>query len=244
MDLGKARRWSFPGKKGSDSESQDLSFRHQTFIFREMESTPLLPFRAEAELIALIEAHGIRKTVPAGTVLLKEGAYVAAAPLVLSGLLKVDRVEEDRELLLYYIKPGQSCIMSFSAVLKDGMSQVMAIAEEESDLLLLPADHLKSWHARFPSLQQYYLDLYQEYYEGLLHTIDMLAFHRMDARILDLLQRKATAKESLKLQITHSQIAQELGSTREVVSRVLKKLETEGRVELGRNEVSLPENHS
>lgn len=204
-----------------------------------------MPFARENELRKLLEQEGIRQTVPRGTVLLRAGAYVSAVPVVLSGLLKVDRVEEDRELLLYYIEPGQSCIMSFTAMFQNKPSQVVAIAEEDSEILLLPADRLPGWHQRFPSLQQYYLTLYQQYYEGLLSTIDVLAFQRMDARILSYLQKKAQAKDQDLLRITHQQIAQEVGSTREVVSRILKKLETEGKVALGRNEIQvLPEQTS
>ncbi len=209
-----------------------------------MDNKSLLPFPAEPGLLELIETHALLKEIPAGTVLLREGSFVATVPIVLEGLLKVDRVDEERELLLYYIQPGQSCIMSFSAIFRTASSKVVAVAEEDSQVLLLPGEFLSQWHQQFPSLQQYYLNLYQQYYDGLLSTIDVLAFQRMDARILAYLRKKAEAKGTTHLSMTHQQIAQEVGSTREVVSRILKKLETEGMVTLGRNEIEVRMNQT
>ncbi len=204
-----------------------------------MSQLPPLPFSPEPELIAILARKGMIRQVPKGAVLLREGAHVASVPVVISGLLRVDKIEEERELLLYFIQPGQSCIMSFSAMFQGMPSRVMAVAEEDSEVLLLPVEELPDWHRRFPSLQRYYLELYQKYYDGLLTTIDVLAFQRMDARILAYLEKRAEATGKELLDVTHQQIAQAVGSTREVVSRVLKKLETEGHVRLGRNEVEV-----
>lgn len=198
-----------------------------------------LPLQFEEDLLLVLEQEASVVTVPKGSVLLCKGGSVAAVPIVLKGLIKVDRVEEDRELLLYYIRPGQSCIMSFTAILHQTNSSVLAIAEEECEVLLIPAEKLEYWHRKFPSLQRYYLELYQQYYEGLLTTIDELAFHKMDSRILNYLHKKVEARGTALLKMTHQQIAHEVGSTREVVSRVLKKLETEGEVNLGRNEIEV-----
>lgn len=193
----------------------------------------------ESALIDILTQEAKVVQVPKGAILLREGGSVSSVPIVLSGLLKVDRAEDDRELLLYYIQPGQSCIMSFTAVLNQGPSKVIAVAEEDSEVLLLPAEKLAQWHRDFPRLQRYFLRLYQQYYEGLLMTIDELAFHKMDSRMLSYLHKKAEAKGTTLLHMTHLQIAHEVGSSREVVSRVLKKLESEGKVALGRNEITI-----
>ena len=203
-----------------------------------MSEFSLLPFH-DVELHALLSAQGIRKQVPEGTVLLQEGAYVQAVPIVLEGLLKVERYDTERELLLYYIRPGESCIMSFQAALRAQPSRVVATAEVDTELLLLPATVVGDWHRRFPVLQQYYLDLFTLRYEGLITTIDQLAFRKLDDRLLHYLEEKAQALGQQVLGLTHQQIAGELGTSREVVSRILKKLEKEGRLVLGRNEIRM-----
>ncbi len=196
----------------------------------------LPPYFSEA-LIAELEAKAILRSLPEDTVLLREGEFVAVAPILLSGLLKVGRQDAEKELLLYYIQPGESCIMSFTSVMQDAPSRVVAVTESESEVLLLPANELRSWYVRFPELQRYFLDLYSQRYEGLIATIDQLAFHRLDARLYHYLAQKAVATGSHTLRLTHQHIAQELGSTREVITRVLKKLESEGKIRVGRNEI-------
>jgi len=197
-----------------------------------------LPFH-DAELKGLLSTQGIRKRVPEGTILLQEGAFVQAVPIVLEGLLKVERYDTERELLLYYIRPGESCIMSFQAALREQPSRVVATAEVDTELLLLPAAVVGDWHRRFPVLQQYYLDLFTLRYEGLISTIDQLAFRKLDDRLLHYLKEKAQALGQQVLSLTHQQIASELGTSREVVSRILKKLERDGQLALGRNEIRM-----
>jgi CRP/FNR family transcriptional regulator len=191
----------------------------------------------EPELRAAVEREGRLVELGAGEALLRPGAYVAGAPLVIEGLVKVDQVEEDRELLLYYLHPGESCVMSFQAALQGRPSQVAAYTEQPTRFYLLPAERLREWNHRYPSLQRYFLDLYHQRYEGLIEMINQLAFQRLDARILAHLAEKAEATGSRIFHMTHQQLAQEVGSTREVVSRALKKLEREGKLSLGRNEI-------
>ena len=111
---------------------------------------PSLPLSLREEILAM----GIRQAVPAGTELLREGQYVNVIPLVLDGLVKVFSRYEERELLLYYIEPVESCVMSFSAGLWNLPSKVFAITEEESDLLLLPVQHVNEWVRKYPTLNQ------------------------------------------------------------------------------------------
>lgn len=197
-----------------------------------------LPFHDPA-LVDLIVREGRQQQVPAGTVILQDGAYVQAVPIVLAGLLKVARYDTERELLLYYIRPGESCIMSFQSALRGQPSRVVATTEMDSDLLLLPVDRLADWHRRFPVMQQYYLDLFTLRYEGLISTIDQLAFRKLDTRLLHYLEEKARLLGRNSLELTHQQIAGDMGTSREVVSRVLKKLEKDGYLNLGRNEIRL-----
>ena len=184
---------------------------------------PSLPLSLREEILTM----GIRQAVPAGTELLREGQYVKVIPLVLDGLVKVFSRYEDRELLLYYIEPVESCVMSFSAGLWNLPSKVFAITEEESDLLLLPVQHVNEWVRKYPTLNQLFFGPFNKRYEDLLFTIHQVLFQRMDERLLTYLRERADRLGTNLLDLRHHQIARELGTAREVISRVLKKLEQE-----------------
>ncbi|NRB46606.1 MAG: Crp/Fnr family transcriptional regulator [Saprospiraceae bacterium] len=184
---------------------------------------PSLPLSLREEILTM----GIRQAVPAGTELLREGQYVKVIPLVLDGLVKVFSRYEDRELLLYYIEPVESCVMSFSAGLWNLPSKVFAITEEESDLLLLPVQHVNEWVRKYPTLNQLFFGQFNKRYEDLLFTIHQVLFQRMDERLLTYLRERADRLGTNLLDLRHHQIARELGTAREVISRVLKKLEQE-----------------
>jgi CRP/FNR family transcriptional regulator len=150
------------------------------------------------------------------------------------------RTEEDgREILLYYIKAGESCIMSFLGGIHDDTSKINAVAEEKTDLLLIPIDKISLLVKDFPEWLDYIFKLYHKRFEELLDVVDAIAFKKLDERILDFVKNKAKLSNSNVINLTHEQIANELGSARVVVSRLLKQLESEGVVELGRNKITL-----
>ncbi|MCP9746634.1 Crp/Fnr family transcriptional regulator [Lacihabitans sp. CS3-21] len=168
--------------------------------------------------------------IPADTEILREGQYVKVIPLVLEGLVKVFTKYEDKELLLYYIQPNESCIMSFTASLKNEPSKVYAITDENCKLLLLPVDKVAQWIGEFPDLNNLFFQQYNLRYSDLLETINQLLFDKMDKRLLDYLKEKVALTKKNPLKISHRQIASELGTAREVISRVMKKLEQEAKV--------------
>jgi CRP/FNR family transcriptional regulator len=168
-----------------------------------------------------------------GTEILRDEQYVKVLPIVLKGLVKVFSKFDERELLLYYIQPNESCVMSFSAALKNTPSKVFAITEEESEILLLPVEHLPKWLREYPDLNQLFYNQYDLRYTELLDTIQHVLINKMDKRLFDYLYQKAELTHFSPLKITHSQIANELGTAREVISRVMKKLEREGKVSQG-----------
>jgi CRP/FNR family transcriptional regulator len=170
-------------------------------------------------------------------VILKEGSYINVIPIVLKGLLKVTKKEEDKEILLYYIGPGQSCVMSFSACITNTQSKIFATTEEESELLLIPSDKMISLTGKYPAFARYFFSLYHERYEALIKSIELLVFKKFDERLLLYLQEKSGVTKSNILKITHQDIANDMGTLREVVSRTLKKLEKEGKIGLTRNEI-------
>ena len=185
---------------------------------------PPLPLELKKELLEL----GKVMDIPNETEVLREGQYVKAVPLVLEGTIKVFSSHEDRDLLLYYIEPSESCIMSFSAGLWNLPSRVKAITEADSKVLLIPNEVLASLLHKYPAFEELFFKQYNQRYDDLLDTINQVLFEKMDKRILDYLKDKSNVLGEKVLNIRHHQIAREIGSAREVVSRVLKKLEKEG----------------
>ena len=173
------------------------------------------------------------------TEILREGQYIKVIPLVIEGLLKVFTKYEDKELLLYYIQPNESCVMSFTASLKNEPSKVFAITEENTKLLLLPVDKVSKWIEEFPDLNNLFFQQYNLRYSDLLETINQLLFDKMDKRLLDYLLEKVKLTKKNPLKISHRQIASELGTAREVISRVMKKLENENKVKQHSNSVEI-----
>ena len=168
--------------------------------------------------------------IPAETEILREGQYVKVIPLVLESLVKVFTKYEDKELLLYYIQPNESCVMSFTASLKNEPSKVYAITDENCKLLLLPVDKVAKWIGEFPDLNNLFFQQYNLRYSDLLETINQLLFDKLDKRLLDYLKEKVALTKKNPIKISHRQIASELGTAREVISRVMKKLEQEAKI--------------
>ena len=196
--------------------------------------TPLHP-----DLRKELEAHAILKEVPQGTEILREGQYVKVIPIVLEGLIKVFSRHEEKELLLYYIKPQESCIMSFAAGMKNEPSKIFAVAEEDTSALLLPTDKVALWVRDYPEANHLFFQQYNLRYSDLLTTIHQLLFERMDKRLLDYLVNKSLLTGRNPIKISHRQIAAELGTAREVISRIMKKLENDGKIRQEANTIEI-----
>ncbi len=175
-------------------------------------------------------SRGVRQHVVAQSMLLREGQYVKVIPIVINGLVKVYSRYGERELLLYYIQPEESCIMSFWAGFSEQPSQVFAQAEEDSDLLLLPASGIRKWLKTYPSFGSLFFEQYAKRYNELLKTIHHILFNKLDVRLYEHLCEKSRLRDQRILSISHQQLADELGTVREVVSRTLKKLEADSLV--------------
>lgn len=197
-------------------------------------------FQASAELLERLKEYGIRKTYEAGDTILNENAHIRSIPIVVKGTLKVIRTEEDgREILLYYIKAGESCIMSFLGGMHNEKSKVKAEVEEEAEILFLPIEKVSVLIKDHPQWLDYIFRLYHKRFEELLEIVNAIAFRKVDERMLTLLNKKAELTGSKTITITHEQLANELGTARVVVSRLLKRLEETGIVQLGRNSIIL-----
>lgn len=183
---------------------------------------------------------GIIRQFEAGDELLRPGQYIKLVPLVLRGSLKVLREDDSgREILLYFIRPGESCIMTLFAVWQNTPSMVRAVVDEPAELLLVPVETASRDLVRYRDWLDFTFSLFHQRYEELLQVINDIAFTRVDDRLLDLLRTKSRLANSVDLLVTHQQLADDLGTAREVVSRLLKKLETDGQVEIGRGHIRL-----
>jgi CRP/FNR family transcriptional regulator len=171
------------------------------------------------------------KEFPKGTEILREEQYVQVLPIVIAGLVKVYSRFKEKELLLYYIEPSQSCVMTFYAALKNTPSQVFATTEQNSKILLIPVQYLPGWLKDYPGFNELFYNQFNLRYTELLNTIGHLLVDNMDKRVYDHLKKKAQLTKENLIKMSHEQIANELGTAREVVTRVLSKLKIEGKVE-------------
>jgi CRP/FNR family transcriptional regulator, anaerobic regulatory protein len=184
----------------------------------------------DLDLLKELSQHAVLKEIAKGVEVIKEGQHVKMIPLVVKGLVKVFSRYEDRELLLYYIRPSESCVMSFIAGLRDQPSRIFAVTEQPSTLVLLPAQYLDKWIREYPRFNSMFYDLYNIRYSDMLDTIHHLVFERLDQRIIEHLRMKAGLSGSSIIEIRHREIANDLGTSREVITRVLRKLEKENKI--------------
>lgn len=172
--------------------------------------------------------HSVLTTVESKQELIREGQKVNYIPILVSGIVKVFSLNDGKELLYYYIEPSESCIMTFSSIFSDRLSKIYAISEEKSEVLLLPVSQFLTWLIKYPKLNQIFFMEYDLRYKIMMDTISQVVFQRLDKRIFEYLDQRIKRQGSPALKISHKKIADDLGTAREVVSRILKKFEREG----------------
>lgn len=194
----------------------------------------------ESSLLRRLAAENETKVLPPGQVLLDFHKYIRNIPIVLRGHVKVTgEDDEGNEILLYYIKPGESCVMSILGAMSGTSSKIKAVTVDETEILFLRPEKAAALIKENPGWVDYIFQLYQTRFEELLQAVTNVNFKKMDDRIMDLLEEKVRLFRSREIAVTHQEIADELGSTREVVSRVLKKLEKQGAIMLFRGKIRL-----
>ena len=192
----------------------------------------------EAELLVEIEKNGILQTLKAGDEILREGQFIKSFPLILEGSLRVIRHEPDgAELLLYFLNPGEVCTMALTCCMGQQQSNISALAEQDSLIIRIPVDCLDHWLVRFPGWKSYMMYAYRKRFDELLDTIDAIAFMNLDQRLERFFRSRFEATGEKQFHGKHQDIAYQLNSSREVISRLLKKMEQKGLVKLGRNVV-------
>jgi len=205
-----------------------------------MELDQLAEFKSSPAVRNKLTEYGTVKTFLEGDVVLNEHSFIKSIPIVLSGNIRVMQKDADgRELLLYYIKPGESCIMSFLGGMHQDSSKVEVVAEENTEILMVPIEKVSLLIKEYPEWLDYIFRLYHKRFEELLEVVNTVAFKKMDERLFDFIKKKCELTHSHTLYMTHEQLANELGTVRVVISRLLKHMEDEGLVKLGRNKISL-----
>ncbi|MBA4850629.1 Crp/Fnr family transcriptional regulator [Emticicia sp. BO119] len=194
----------------------------------------------EFELLQELSEVGNYTTIDEGHILMQVGGYIRSVPIILQGSIKILRPDnEGREALLYYLGGMDSCAMSLTCCLGQKRSEIMAVAEEKTTLISVPVEKVEEWMTKYNSWKYFVFMTYQKRFEDLLNTIDQIAFHKLDDRLLMLLKKKAKACDCKVLVTTHEELANELATSREVVSRLLKQLEKMNKVRLSRNKIDL-----
>ena len=179
------------------------------------------------ELAMQMQTAGETMDISANTEIIKPGQYVRAVPLIITGAVKVFTGSEEKELLLYYIQPNESCIMSFSACINHEKSKIHAVTEKESTILLLPSEKIQAWISEYPLINMLFYRQYELRYTDLIDTINDLLYNKLDKRLLGYLSEKAAITGNNPVKLSHREIAAELGTAREVISRLVKKLESQ-----------------
>ncbi len=180
-----------------------------------------------SELLDEISQYATIEKFPKGTQILRDEQYIKVLPIVLNGLVKVFSNFGEKELLFYYIEASQSCVMTFSAALNNSPSKIFAITEEDSIILLIPTRYISVWLKKYPDFNRLFYNQYDLRYSELLDTIQHILIDKIDKRLYEYLKLKIKVTQQEYLKLTHNQIASELGTAREVVSRAIKKLENE-----------------
>jgi len=193
-------------------------------------------YRFEDALIEEIVQVGTFKEVPEGYKMIEIGEYIRVMPLLVSGVIKILREDSDGdELLLYFLEQGNTCAMTLGCCIGQTKSEIRAIAETDAKLIMIPVQKMEEWSGKYKSWRNFVFESYHSRLNEMLDTIDNIAFLKMDERLLKYLQEKSRISNDNKINSTHQDIAYELHTSRVVISRLLKKLENLGKIQLHRN---------
>ena len=194
----------------------------------------------EDELIQEINNVGTYKDIPEGFKLIEIGDYIKSMPLLVSGAIKILREDEDGdELILYFIEQGDTCAMTLSCCLGNSKSEIRAVAETDTKLIMVPIVKMEEWLGKYKSWQKFVLQSYHNRMSELLEAIDTIAFLKMDQRLFKYLKDKAMVNHNEVIYVTHQEIARDLHTSRVVISRLLKTLEIDGKIKLHRNNITV-----
>lgn len=194
----------------------------------------------EPALLKEIELNATMVSVKKGDVIIDIGKTVRQIPLLIKGILKISRLDDTgKELLLYYVHANESCAMTFTCCMEQHTSEIKATAETDAEFIAVPMSVMDQWLSKYPTWKSFVMQTIRNRFNELLKAIDQLAFQKLDERLVHYLKEKSKATGSTLINLSHEQIASDMSTSREVISRLLKKLENDKRVLLYRNQVKL-----
>lgn len=194
----------------------------------------------EKELIQELKEKAKEVSIKAGTVILDYGEIVRSMPIVSKGIIKVYRInEEGDEILLYYVNSNESCAMTFTCCMEQFPSEIKAVAETDVEMLNIPITVMDEWLRKYSTWKSFVMNTIRNRFNEMLHTIDQIAFNKLDERLINYLKNRSDATESSLINVSHEEIAKDLATSRVVISRLLKKLENDKKLLLYRNQVKL-----
>ena len=198
-----------------------------------------LNFFPEAEFQKELLEHGKLVSLNKGDVIVKDGQYVRFLPIVLKGAIRVYQQKEDREILLYYVRAEETCTMSLSAAYFNNKSTSHGVAVEPTEIFVFPSELITSWQLKYPSWNKYVMRMFRSRYDELINSLERVAFDHINVRVMEYLKKKSEAEASQTLNLSHQSLAYELGTTRVVISRILKQFEREKKIKLSRGSIAL-----
>ena len=190
----------------------------------------------EKDLLEEIKEVGVRKIFSEGETLIREGQFISSFPLVLKGLIRITRNnDKGNELLIYYLRDNEVCAMSLTCCITNLKSTIKAVAEVETEVILLPVTVLDKWMCKYPSWKEFLMQTFQNRFREMIDTIDTLAFLKLDERLVKFFTDRYHKLGNSQYHGSHQDLALQLNTSREVISRLLKKLEKNGKIQLSRN---------
>lgn len=194
----------------------------------------------ETELVETIDKNSMEKVFHSGEVIMRTGQFIKSTVLILKGRIKIYRESDDGgEFLIYYLGPGEACAVSMICAIQSTASEIMAKAIEETEVLMIPIQLMDKMMSKYKSWYQFVIQTYRSRFDEMLSVVDNVAFKNMDERLEFYLKRHLSETGNKILEISHQDIAYDLNSSREVISRLLKKMEQLGKVKLHRNAVEI-----
>ncbi|KMQ59577.1 Crp/Fnr family transcriptional regulator [Chryseobacterium angstadtii] len=191
-----------------------------------------------------LQENAIITDIKAKTEIIREGQKNKYVPFLIKGSIKVFTLNDGRELIYYYIRPNDSCLMTFSSIFTDYTSRVYALAEEESEVMLIPVSTVHEWLIKYPEINRIFYHEYDKRFSDVMNMVNDAVFHRLDKRVLSYIKQQIDVTGNNPLKITHREIANSLGTSREVISRVLKKIENEGEILQTKEGIKIPVNEN
>jgi CRP/FNR family transcriptional regulator len=196
------------------------------------------------DFLRQLDKHAIIADIKAKSEIIREGQKNKFVPFLIKGSIRVFTLNDGRELIYYYIRANDSCLMTFSSIFTDYVSRVYAIAEEDSEVMLIPVSVVHEWLITFPEINRLFYHEYDKRFSDVMSMVNDAVFHRLDKRVLNYIRQQISLTGNNPIKLTHREIASNLGTSREVISRVLKKVENEGEIEQTKEGIKMPVNEN